>query len=81
MQDTLNILLIGFGKHTRRVYYPIFRQDGPNYGFRMGCIVDLEEKRTDIQSFLNAHNDFELGLCCFRADHWQHIKGPAPSGP
>jgi predicted dehydrogenase len=58
MSDRItNLLLIGFGAHAKRIYYPICQRDGKVFGFRLVCAVDLWKKKQDIQQFLTAQND------------------------
>ena len=53
----VNILLIGFGPHAKRVYYPIYKRDGDYYNFRIAYAVDLETKRNDIEFYLKNDAD------------------------
>jgi predicted dehydrogenase len=55
--DLTNILLIGFGHHAKRIYYPILRNDGEHFHARLACIVDLQERRVEIESYLRQNND------------------------
>ena len=47
-----NIILLGLGPHAKRVYYPIMEKFGHQEDAEIIFGVDLEEKRSDIQSFL-----------------------------
>lgn len=55
--NKINILLIGFGPHAKRIYYPICERDGKTYNIQLVYVLDLEEKRTDITRFLADKND------------------------
>lgn len=51
------LLLIGLGAHAKRIYYKISMHDGVKFGFKISHIVDVETKRTDIESFLRSQKD------------------------
>jgi predicted dehydrogenase len=53
----VNILLIGFGAHAKRIYYPIYLRDGEEYNFKIVYAIDLEHKKQDIESYLRVQND------------------------
>jgi len=53
----INLLLIGFGPHAKRIYYPICKSNSDIYNIQLTYAVDLEEKRTDITKFLAEKND------------------------
>lgn len=55
--DKINILLIGFGPHAKRIYYPICQRDGKTYNVNLVYAVDLEEKRSDISRYLKEKLD------------------------
>lgn len=48
----VNIMIIGLGPHSKRIYYPICVKDGKKYGFRLVHCVDLIEKKNDIENYL-----------------------------
>jgi predicted dehydrogenase len=48
----INILLVGLGPHAKRIYFPIIKTDSKNINARISLIVDLEEKREDIEKYL-----------------------------
>lgn len=47
----VNLLLIGFGPHAKRIYYPISVKFGNEHGFRIIKAVDLIEKKQDIETY------------------------------
>jgi len=51
------LLLIGLGAHAKRIYYKIARRDGEAYGFSIVCILDVDTKKRDIESFLLKEKD------------------------
>lgn len=51
------MLLIGLGAHAKRIYYKIAMRDGAEFGFKISHIVDIDKRRADIGSFLQAQND------------------------
>lgn len=53
----INLLLIGFGPHAKRIYYPTCERDGKTYNIQLVYAVDLEEKRADIIKYLTEKND------------------------
>lgn len=57
-----NLLLIGFGRHARRIYYPVAQADGPQTGFAIACGVDLVGKKDEIDSYLSSENNTKLTM-------------------
>lgn len=55
-------MLIGFGPHAKRIYYPISIRDGDTYGFQICCAVDIDEKRTDITTYLQKNKSDTLPM-------------------
>lgn len=53
----INAMIIGFGPHTKRIYYPICTIDGKTYNVRLVYVVDLEEKRAEIKKYLAEKGD------------------------
>lgn len=51
----LNILLIGFGPHAQRIYYPIALKDGKKNNFEIKVVVDLNEKKENIENYLKKY--------------------------
>ncbi len=51
------LLLIGLGAHAKRIYYKIAKRDGPSLGFHIAYIVDVIDKKRDIELFLAAQHD------------------------
>ena len=49
----INILLIGFGPHARRIYYPISIKHGNCYGFKIVHAIDLLEQKEVIENYFN----------------------------
>jgi predicted dehydrogenase len=52
-----NIILIGFGPHAKRIYYPICQKEEKVYKLRLIYAVDLEDKKDDIIKYLAEKND------------------------
>ncbi len=57
--DKNNLLLIGFGPHAKRIYYPVCERDGKVYNIQLVYAVDLEEKRSDISKYLAGKHDIK----------------------
>ncbi|MDD2274578.1 MAG: Gfo/Idh/MocA family oxidoreductase [Candidatus Pacebacteria bacterium] len=55
MENTkeINILLVGLGPHAKRIYFPILQREGSDFNSRISLIVDLEEKKEDIEQYLS----------------------------
>ncbi|MFA5310358.1 MAG: Gfo/Idh/MocA family oxidoreductase [Candidatus Paceibacterota bacterium] len=53
----INILLVGLGPHAKRIYFPIIKKDGTNINAKISLIVDLEEKKEDIEKYLLASGE------------------------
>ena len=69
MSDTTaGLLLIGFGAHAKRIYYPICRRDGAQFGFNLECVLELESKRPDVEHFLRGQNDAVTQVLCLPDD-------------
>lgn len=45
MGNKINVLLIGFGPHAQRIYFPIYLKEGENKNFEYVYGIDLEEKK------------------------------------
>lgn len=56
--NKINLLLIGFGPHARRIYYPTCKQEENHLGVQIVFGVDLLEKKADIESYLKDKNEF-----------------------
>lgn len=52
MSKKINILLIGLGPHAKRIYFPIIK-DGKKLNAKISLIIDLEEKKEDIENYLS----------------------------
>ncbi|MDD3046516.1 MAG: Gfo/Idh/MocA family oxidoreductase [Bacteroidales bacterium] len=50
----VNILLVGLGPHAKRIYFPIIQKEERNFNVKISLIVDLEEKRKDIEEYLSS---------------------------
>lgn len=46
------ILLIGFGPHAKRIYFPLIEKFSKEMNFELVLAVDLEEKREDLERYL-----------------------------
>lgn len=61
MKDKANILLIGFGHHARRIYYPMFEKWGKEWDSEIVFGVDLASQKDTIETYLKfAKNKIEL---------------------
>ena len=49
-------LIIGFGPHAKRIYFPVSLKSSKSYGFRIVAAVDLEEKKKDIENYFTEKN-------------------------
>lgn len=49
-----NILIIGFGPHARRIYFPILNQWGKEWGAKLVFGVDLKSQKETIETYLQA---------------------------
>ncbi|MDF2576534.1 MAG: hypothetical protein K0S74_18 [Chlamydiales bacterium] len=64
-----NILLIGFGPHSKRIYYPVICRFAEEMDFNLAMVVELEEKREDIYEYFKSNKPpFEL---CFIPPEYQ----------
>lgn len=55
------VILIGLGPHAKRIYYPLIEKLSSEMNFKLVMVVDLEEKRDDIEKYLHGKNiDAEL---------------------
>lgn len=52
----INILLIGFGPHAQRIYYPIALKDGKTNNFEIKAVVDLTERKENIENYLKKYS-------------------------
>lgn len=55
--NKIKVLLIGFGPHAKRIYYPSCQLIDKIYNIQLAYAVDLEEKRTDIVKYLTEKKD------------------------
>ena len=53
MSKKINILLIGLGPHAKRIYFPMIKKDGKKLNAKISLIIDLEEKKEDIENYLS----------------------------
>lgn len=53
MDKFVNLLLIGFGPHAKRIYYPVSIKSGKRNGFQIIVAVDLIEKKADIEDYFS----------------------------
>lgn len=58
----INILIIGFGPHAKRIYYPICKNDGRKYHINLAYAIDLENKKSDIETYLKEKKDSTTGI-------------------
>jgi len=50
----INILLIGLGPHAKRIYFPIIQREEKKINAKISLIVDLEEKKKDIEKYISS---------------------------
>jgi hypothetical protein len=50
-QEHIPVMIIGFGPHAKRIYYPVIKNLKKNFDLQLMSVVDLESKRTDIEHF------------------------------
>jgi len=55
--NKINLLLIGFGPHAKRIYYPFCRQKEKLLGFKLAYGVDLLNKKEEIEDYLKRKGD------------------------
>jgi len=58
----INLLLIGFGLHSQKIYFPICEHFSCSMGFRLTAFIDLEEKEQDIKNYLSNKNISPLSI-------------------
>ena len=51
-QSKINIMLIGCGPHAKRIYIPLLKRY--KHRVNLKCVIDLKEKETDINEFLQS---------------------------
>ncbi len=54
----INLLLIGFGPHARRIYYPIVKNEEKNLNAKIVCAVDLQSQKSVIEEYLFKRKEF-----------------------
>lgn len=52
----INLLLIGLGPHAKRIYYPVSLKYGEEEGFQIVHVIDLINKRDDIESYFSENS-------------------------
>ncbi len=63
-----NFLLIGFGPHARRIYYPIFERDGVAWNSKIAVAVDLISEKPEIEGYLKEHGTRSLEMIYLHQD-------------
>ncbi|MEK7157190.1 MAG: hypothetical protein AAB709_01410, partial [Patescibacteria group bacterium] len=53
MKDSMRVMIIGFGPHAKRIYYPAIKNLSKDFNLHVASIVDLESKKADIENFLS----------------------------
>ena len=53
----LNILLIGFGPHARRIYYPIIKNEEKSLNAKIVYAVDLQSQKQIIEEYLQKRSE------------------------
>ncbi|MFP4424408.1 MAG: Gfo/Idh/MocA family oxidoreductase [Candidatus Woesearchaeota archaeon] len=51
-----NIMLIGFGPHAKRIYFPLVEKFQEEKNFQLVLAIDIEKKREDIRQYLKDRN-------------------------
>ncbi|MES2668516.1 MAG: Gfo/Idh/MocA family oxidoreductase [Patescibacteria group bacterium] len=54
----INIMIIGFGPHAKRIYYPIIKNLSDRFDVHIRCVVDLEQKKFEVENFLEKQLGF-----------------------
>ncbi len=62
-----NILLIGAGPHARRIHIPIINQEKNNTNAKIKCVIDLEDQKDVILSYIKQHQ-LDIDECVFLND-------------
>lgn len=55
-KNRVNILLIGFGPHARRIHFPILQSDGDKVNAEIKAIIDIESASEPITNYLEKNN-------------------------
>ncbi|HDO1322796.1 TPA: Gfo/Idh/MocA family oxidoreductase [Aeromonas veronii] len=50
--NKINFLLIGFGPHSKRIFYPIFEEISNDSSLVLKAAIDLESKREIIEQYI-----------------------------
>lgn len=56
--DKVNLLLVGFGPHAKRIYYPICKSEENTVGAKIVFGVDLPNKKLDIENYLRIRKEY-----------------------
>lgn len=51
--ENIPLMIIGFGPHTKRIYYPVINNLEKEFNLQLVSIVDLECKKSDIEDYLS----------------------------
>lgn len=54
--STINLLLIGFGPHTKRIYHPLLEISANDPELNLCCAVDLESEKEHIEFYIEDKN-------------------------
>ncbi|MFH1970781.1 MAG: Gfo/Idh/MocA family oxidoreductase [Patescibacteria group bacterium] len=54
--EVVNLLLIGFGPHAKRIYFPIYVKNGKENYFKIVHAVDLVNKKEDLENYFKINN-------------------------
>lgn len=51
IHDCIPLMIIGFGPHAKRIYYPVVKNIKKDFNIQLMSVVDLESKKIDIEDF------------------------------
>ena len=55
-EKTKRIMLIGFGPHARRIYFPLIEKFSEKMNFELAVSVDIESKKDEVEKYLGEKN-------------------------
>jgi len=55
--NKINLLIVGFGPHARRIYYPVCKQEENNLGIQIIYGIDLLDKKSEIENYLRERGE------------------------
>jgi len=52
----INIAIIGFGRHCKRIYYPLYNKYKSKYNLSLKLIIDIKSQEKEIKEYLSKNN-------------------------